>query len=156
MLVILKAAVPVLLSGDGLSRTGTLSGSEPKVRLDGETTAAGAPVPPAPAVPVPERVTDCGLPVALSVRVRAAVRDPLAAGVKVTLIVQLAPAATLAPQLLVCAKSLGFVPVMAILVMLKVALPVLFRVTDLGRAGGAHGLAGEGEAGGGKASRLGT
>ncbi len=90
----------------------------------------GVPVPPGLPVPVPEKVTDCGLPVALSVRVRAAVKDPLAAGVKVTLIVQLAPAATLAPQLLVCAKSLGLVPVMAILVMLKAALPVLFRVTD--------------------------
>jgi hypothetical protein len=75
------------------------------------------------------RITDCGLPAALSVRVRAAVKDPLAAGVNVTLTVQLAPAATLDPQLLVSAKSLGFVPVIAMLVMLKAALPVLFRVT---------------------------
>ena len=58
----------------------------------------------------------------------AALRVPLAAGVNVTLIVQLAPAATLDPQLLVCAKSLGFVPVSARLEMLKAALPVLFSV----------------------------
>ena len=49
---------------------------------------------------VPVRLTVWGLPVALSVRVTAALRTPLAVGVKVTLIVQLAPAATLAPQLL--------------------------------------------------------
>ena len=79
-------------------------------------------------VPVPERLTLWGLPVALSVRVTAAVRDPLAVGVKVTLIVQLVPAATLEPQLFVCAKSLGFVPVSVMLVRLKAALPVLFSV----------------------------
>ena len=43
----------------------------------------------------------------------AAVRVPPAWGVKVTVIVQLAPAATLAPQVLVCTKSPAFVPVMA-------------------------------------------
>ena len=58
-----------------------------KVRLVGERLATAA-------VPVPVRLTLCGLPVALSVRVTAAVRVPLAVGVKVTLIVQLAPAAT--------------------------------------------------------------
>jgi hypothetical protein len=66
--------------------------------------------------------------VALSVMVTAAVRAPLTAGVKVTLIVQLAPAATFDSQLLVCAKSLGFVPVSVRLVMLKAVLPVLLRV----------------------------
>ena len=80
------------------------------------------------AVPVPVRLTVCGLPVALSVRVTAAVRVPLAVGVKVTLIVQLAPAATELPHVLVCAKSPGFVPVSARLVTLKAELPVLFSV----------------------------
>jgi hypothetical protein len=78
---------------------------------------------------VPERLTDWGLPVALSVRARAAVRVPLAAAVKVTLMVQLAPAATELPQLLVCAKSPGLVPASAMLVMLNAELPVLFNVT---------------------------
>jgi hypothetical protein len=82
----------------------------------------------ADAAPVPVRFTLCGLPVALSVRVTFAVRVPLAAGVKVTLIVQLPPAATLDPQLLVWAKSPGFVPESARLEMLKAALPELFRV----------------------------
>ena len=53
------------------------------------------------AVPVPVRLAVWGLPLALSVRVMAALRVPVAAGVKVTLIVQLVPAATLDPQLLV-------------------------------------------------------
>ena len=52
----------------------------------------------------------------------------MAVGVKVTLIVQLPPAATELPQVLVWAKSPGFVPVSAILVMVKAELPVLFRV----------------------------
>jgi hypothetical protein len=59
----------------------------------------------------------------------AAARPPLAEGVKVTLRVQFDPAATELPQLLLCAKSLGFVPVTATLVMLKAALPVLVSVT---------------------------
>jgi hypothetical protein len=66
----------------------------PKARLEGETLAAAE-------VPVPERLTVCGLPVALSAMLRDALRVPAAAGVKVTLIVQLAPASTLDPQLLV-------------------------------------------------------
>ena len=93
-----------------------------KVRLVGEMLTAGA-------VPVPVRLTLWGLPVALSVTVRAVLRVPLAAGVKVTLIVQLAPAATELPQLLVCAKSPGFVPVSARLVTLKAVLPEFVKVT---------------------------
>jgi hypothetical protein len=49
-------------------------------------------------VPVPERATVCGLPAALSVIVTIADRAPVAVGVKVTAIVQVAPAATLVPQ----------------------------------------------------------
>jgi hypothetical protein len=52
-------------------------------------------------------------------------RDPLAVGLKVTLIVQLLPAATEPPHVLVWTKSLMLTPVMAMLVMLKAA-PVPF------------------------------
>ena len=45
-------------------------------------------------VPVPVRLTVCGLPAALSVRVIEAARLPTALGVNVTVIVQLAPDAT--------------------------------------------------------------
>ena len=58
-----------------------------------------------------------------------AARLPLAVGLKVTLIVQFPPAATELPQLLLWAKSPAFVPVIARLVMLNVALPLLVRVT---------------------------
>jgi hypothetical protein len=51
--------------------------------------------------PVPLRATLCGEPVALSVMVSVPVRVPVVVGVKVTEIVQLAPAATLVPQVLV-------------------------------------------------------
>jgi len=42
-------------------------------------------------VPVPFRLTVCGLPVALSVKLTAPVRVPVAVGVKVTLTVQEPP-----------------------------------------------------------------
>jgi hypothetical protein len=58
-----------------------------------------------------------------------AVRLPLAVGVKVTLMVQLPPAATELPQVLVCAKSPALVPATATLEMLKAAFPALLRVT---------------------------
>ena len=82
--------------------------------------------------------------------VTVAVRVPAAVGLKVTLMVQLAPAATLEPQVLVWAKSLALVPESATLVMLKAALPELVRVT-LEPHWWRRQLASEGEAGGGKA-----
>jgi hypothetical protein len=123
MLVMFKAALPVLFSVTVCGELTVSTGSFPNVRLEGEMLAT-APVLP----PVPERLTDWGLPVALSVRVTAAVRVPLVVGLKVTLIVQLAPAATELPQVLVCAKSPGFIPASAMLVRVKAALPVLFSV----------------------------
>jgi len=53
------------------------------------------------AAPVPVRLTVCGLLLALSVMVTVPVRDPAAVGVKVTVNVQLAPAATLEVQVFV-------------------------------------------------------
>ena len=81
--------------------------------------------------PDPVRPAVCGLPVALSVTVTVALLVPDAAGVKVTLMVQLPAAATELPQLLLWAKSPALVPVTAILVTLRAALPELDRVTAL-------------------------
>ncbi len=75
--------------------------------------------------PVPLRATLCGEPVALSVIVRLPFRVPVAVGVKVTEIVQLAPAAKLVPHVLVCAKS----PDAAIDVIVRAAVPELVIVT---------------------------
>ena len=81
--------------------------------------------------PEPLRLMECGLPVALSVMVTAAVRVPVAEGVNITLMVQLPLlAATELPQLLLCAKSPLFVPVTPMFVTLNAALPVFVSVTD--------------------------
>ena len=95
----------------------------PKARLVGEWLTTGA-----VCMPVPERVTVCGLPLALSEMLSEAVRLPVAAGVNVTLIVHLAPTANDLLHVLVCAKLLALVPLTPRVVMLKAALPVLLRV----------------------------
>src|SRR6476660_8179954 len=51
--------------------------------------------------PVPVRLTFCGLPPPLSVMFSVPVRVPVAEGVNVTVMVQLAPPARLVPQVLV-------------------------------------------------------
>jgi len=84
------------------------------------------------AVPVPERVTGCGEPDALSVTVSVALKLAADTGVKVTEIVQLAPAASELPHVLVWAKLAGFVPPIAMPVIVNAALPLLVSVTAVG------------------------
>jgi len=67
-----------------------------KVSEVGDRLTAGVGV-----VALPDRPTVCGEPVALSAMLTEAVSVPAAAGVKVTVMVQLTPTATLAPQVLV-------------------------------------------------------
>jgi len=95
----------------------------PNVKLAGEKLTA------APS-PIPVRLTVCGLPGALSAMVTAALRDPAAAGVNVTLMLQGVPGVRLVPHVLVSIKSLLFAPVTLTLVMFKLAVPLLVRVTD--------------------------
>jgi hypothetical protein len=100
----------------------------PKLRLVGLKLTAGA----GALVPLPLRATVCGLPEALSVIDTLALRVPVAVGVKVTLIVQFDPAASVLDPLghvLVCAKSPLLVPVKPMLLMVKAALPLLVNVT---------------------------
>jgi hypothetical protein len=52
------------------------------------------------AVPVPDKLTVCGLFTALSVNVRKPVRAPMVVGENVTPMVQVSPAPTLAPHVL--------------------------------------------------------
>ena len=61
----------------------------------------------------------------MSVIVTDPLREPLAVGLKVTLIVQELLGARLEPQVLVSEKS----PLAVMLVILRVPLPVLLRVT---------------------------
>src|SRR2546427_206893 len=79
-------------------------------------------------------VNNCGVPAASSVMFTAAARAPVAAGVKLMLIVQLAPGPTEpAPvgQVLPAAKakSAACAPVMVMLVRFSGAPPLLVRVT---------------------------
>jgi len=94
MLVTPRAALPVLVTVTDWAELVVPTERLPKARLEGETLAVAE-------VPVPERLMVWGLPVALSAMLRAALRAPTAAGVKLTLIVQVEPAATLDPQLFV-------------------------------------------------------
>jgi hypothetical protein len=95
--------------------------------VDGKVSELGATV--IAAAPVPLSGNGCGLSAALSVMLREALRVPFQWGVKVTVTVQLVPAATEVPQLLVCLKSLEFVPVTIIDVMVRAAFPGLVSVS---------------------------
>jgi len=69
---------------------------------------------PAPlATPVPDNATFCGLPAALSVMLTAALRVPMAVGLKVTLIVQLGAAANETSTVVTLKKVPTLVPVIA-------------------------------------------
>src|SRR5437870_231497 len=99
-------------------------------------------------VPIPVRAIACGAPGALSAMVMAPLRVPVAVGVKVmvmaparvpmavgaklTLIVQLAFAATLPPFAQVVPGAGTKSPLETTLVMVNVALPMLVSVTVLG------------------------
>jgi hypothetical protein len=60
---------------------------------------------------VPVNFTFCGLPPPSSLMLSAAFREPVAVGLNVTVIVQLALAAMLVPQVSFSEKSPAFVPV---------------------------------------------
>jgi hypothetical protein len=94
------------------------TGCAGKVKKAGERLTSGA------ATPVPVRLTVWVAGLALSVMVTTPVLVPVAVGLKVTLRVQLALAATLEPQVLVWEKS----PLAVMLVMLRVPFPVLLSV----------------------------
>ena len=79
-------------------------------------------------VPVPLRLTVCGLPAALSAIVSVALLVPVAVGVKATLTVQLPLGATAEPQP-VRAKSPLLVPDTVRLLMPRGAAPTLVTVT---------------------------
>ena len=84
-------------------------------------------------VPLPLKAIVCGLMQALSATVSPAERDPIAAGVNVSLIMHFAPAARVAAQeLLKMANSLASVPVTEKLVRFIETVPALVRVNVTG------------------------
>src|ERR1017187_10394036 len=123
-LLIRRVAVPVLLRVTDWAALVVPTFWLVKVKLPEVSDTTGTPT------PVPERVTVWGDPAALSVMVTDAPRLPAAVGVNVTEMLQLPPAGTLAPQVLVCAKLPGFGPVSAMLVIVRAAEPGLLSVTD--------------------------
>ena len=89
-----------------------------KVKEVGERLACGA-------LPVPVSAIVSGSPWVLAFMVTAPVRVPIAVGVKVTLRVQLAPAARLALHVFISEKS----PLTMMPIMLRAELPLLQSVT---------------------------
>jgi hypothetical protein len=79
--------------------------------------------------PVPLSAMLCGLPAALSVSVTAATRAPPAVGLKVTVIVQFALAASDDPQVFVSMKSPALVPLKTMLVIVSAAPSLFVTVT---------------------------
>src|SRR5690242_11413537 len=82
-------------------------------------------------MPVPLSATVCGLAGASSVKERDALRAPVAVGAKVTLTVQVALTATVAPVQVsaLLPKSPALVPVKPTEVICKLVLPLLVTVT---------------------------
>ena len=87
-----------------------------------------------PAEPIPEMAADCGEPAALSATEIAALKVAAEAGVKVTVMVQVAPAASEAGQLLVWPKLLVLAPVIEMLEMVRGVFPGLESVMGRGVA----------------------
>jgi hypothetical protein len=110
-LVIVKLAVPVLLSVIGTPALVDPTNTPLKLILAGDSVAIGA-------TPVPLIGTLCGLPLALSVIFTVDDRLPVLVGVKITLIVQAALADKDDGQVFVSEKSTVF------------ALDILMPVTD--------------------------
>ena len=120
--VMVNVALPVLLRVTTLAGLAVFTAWFANVMLPGDRAVTGA-------IPVPVRGTVCGLPKMLSLTAILAVRLPVAVGLKLVLMVQDLPGASVAPHVWVCAKSPLLVPVMAMLWMVRAAVPVLLSVT---------------------------
>jgi hypothetical protein len=83
------------------------------------------------AAPVPDKGRVVVPAVIFEVMITEAACTPVAVGVKITEIVQVALTATLAPQVVVSEYWLGFTPPKAIEVMFKVAVPELVNVDTM-------------------------
>src|SRR5438132_1066095 len=124
--VTLRVGMPLLVRVTVCTGLVVLRRLVPMFRLVGPKVTSGP-------FPYPTLFRSCGLPGASSVMVTVAVRALAAVGVNVRLTRQLAPATTVAAFVQVVpaamAKSPGFKPARTMLVMLRVAVPLLVRVT---------------------------
>src|ERR1022692_1709520 len=117
MLPTVRIPRPVLVSVTFLAALAVKIVWSGKVKLVGENVTAGD-------TPTPESGSVWGLPGALSVTEMEPVRVPVVLGVKVTLIVQLAPGFTVAPQVFVWPNG----PVAAMLPTVRIPRPVFVSV----------------------------
>ena len=122
MLVIDNVVVPTLVITTVCDPLVSPTGTEPYERLLADRVTGRA-------SPVPLSAIVCGEVTALSVMVMDAVNAPVLVGAKWPWMVQLAPAARLAPQLFAKSNDAALAPVTAMLVMDNVAVPVLVSVT---------------------------
>ena len=123
MLTLSKGAVPVLESVTVCATLAVLNCWFPNTIVGGDTPAIGV-------TPVPLKVTvTVGFKGSLLLMVKPADAAPAAVGVKVTLIMQLAPTASGELQGLVSPNMAGFAPVRVMLLMVKAKVPVLVSVT---------------------------
>ena len=102
MLVIARAAVPELVSVMLGAVFVDPTVVELKLSVCADSFATGAGV-----TPVPCNVTACGEPNALSAKLNHVLSAPIAAGLKITVTVQEAPAATLVPHVFVWTNELA-------------------------------------------------
>jgi hypothetical protein len=117
-----KVEVPLLVMVTCCAALAVFTGWLPKLSEVVERVTAGA-------MPVPDRVTDCGESLALSVRANAADAGPAAVGLNWMLTVQKAAGASGPVQSLHLEKDEASVPVSAPL-KLSVEVPLLVMVTD--------------------------
>ena len=120
ILEMVSEAVPVFVSVMDCAALVVFTVWLANVRLVGDKLTPGEDV------PVPVRFTVWGLPLALSVMVIVPVCVPVAVGVNLTLIEQFAPAASVAPQVVVSA----YCALATMLLIVSEAAPEFVNVTD--------------------------
>jgi hypothetical protein len=120
-----SAALPVFLTVVDIAVAVEPTGVLGKLRVVGESDTMGV------AVPAPVSVTVWGDPVASSVTEIVVVKLAAETGVKVAEIVQVLPAASVVPQLVVSAKSDVLAPESVMPEMFRTALPVFDSVVDM-------------------------
>lgn len=131
ILVSVSAVLPVLVRVTVCKGDDVPAVVETKVRLDGDGVAAGPDVAPAPV-----RAAVCGELRALSAKLSVAETAPTMVGLKVTVAVQEALTASVAPHVVVCEKGVVIAapdalvaPVMVMPEMVRAPVPELVRVT---------------------------
>ena len=121
----LRAVAPVLVRVAICEELAVFRSCGGKLMVDGVSDAALV-------VPAPDSATVCGLLAAELLMVNDALRGPVTLGFRLTETEQDALGASEVPQVLLAVKSVAFVPVIAIFVMLSAALSLLVRLVTRG------------------------